>query len=186
MTDKISRAHSLVGFRPDGRPDNDFYPTPPPMTEALLSVEKFNGSIWECACGNGAMGKVFEAHGYDVIGTDTEPRDYGRVLDFFMCADLLAPNIVTNPPFALLNPWIERAAMFQPKKIALLAKLQALETQDRSYILEETKLTRVWIFRARQTIWREGKAQTKNGGMIPFCWLVWERGYTGRPEIGWI
>jgi hypothetical protein len=181
-----SRAHSLVGFNPEGRPENDFYPTPPPMTEALLSVESFTGSIWEPACGDGAMAKVFEAHGHNVIGTDIEPRNYGAVLDFFMCADLLGDNIVTNPPFKLLNDFIGRAAMFQPTKFALLAKLQALETVTRSHLLESTHLSRVWVFRDRRTLWRNGIAATDNGGMIAFCWLVWERDYTDKPTIGWI
>jgi hypothetical protein len=180
------RAQSLVGFSSEGRPENDFYPTPPPMTEALLKVETFTGDIWEPACGDGAMAKVFEAHGHNVKGTDIEPRGYGAYLDFFMCADLLAPNVVTNPPFYLLNDWIERTAMFQPEKWALLCKLNALETQDRSYILERTKLTRVWVFRARHSIFRNGIQESGNGGMIAFSWLVWERGYQGKPEIGWI
>ena len=29
----------------DGRPDDDFYPTPPEATEARLRVEKFEGSM---------------------------------------------------------------------------------------------------------------------------------------------
>lgn len=187
MTEAISRAHSLVGFNPDERPTNDFYPTPPPMTEALLRVEKFSGGIWEPACGDGAMARVFEAHGCEVTGTDIEPRGYGAWLDFFMCADLLAPNIVTNPPYRLLNDFIERAAMFQPEKIAILAKLNSLETIERSRILERTKLTRVWVFRARHSIYRDGIIPEKdNGGMIAFCWLVWERGYTGAPVLGWV
>ena len=33
----------------------EFYPTPPEATRALLSVEHFHGSIWECACGDGAI-----------------------------------------------------------------------------------------------------------------------------------
>lgn len=156
------------------------------MTQALLSVEKFNGDIWEPACGDGAMAKVLESEGYTVIGTDVEPRGYGTTLDFFMSFSLLANNIVTNPPYRLLNDFIERAATLQPEKIALLTKLNALETIERSRILERTKLTRVWVFRARQNIYRNGIVESDNGGMIAFCWLVWEHGYTGKPMIGWI
>lgn len=182
----LSRAQSLVGFRSEGRPENDFYPTPPPMTEALLSVEKFSKDVWEPACGDGAMARVLENHGYTVVGTDVEPRGYGSVLDFFLSGYTLAPNIITNPPYRLLNDFIERAVVFQPEKIALLCKLNALETIERSKILERTKLTRVWVFRARQNIYRNGIVESDNGGMIAFCWLVWECGYQGKPEIGWI
>lgn len=184
----ISRAHSLVGFNPEDRPTYDFYPTPPPMTESLLKVESFSGGIWEPACGDGAMAKILEAHGYNVISTDIEPRNYGSQLDFFFAPSLLAPNIITNPPYNLLNEFIERSVLFRPEKIALLSKLNALETIDRSYILERTHLTRVWVFRARHSIWRNGIAPEGKdpGGMIAFCWLVWERGYTGKPVVGWV
>ena len=182
----MSRAHSIVGYKPDERPENDFYPTPPHMTQALLRVEKFKGPIWECACGDGAISRVLEENGYSVISTDIEPRGYGTQRDFLWLGESLAPNIGTNPPFKLLNEFIEKATSLNPEKIFLLAKLAALETIERSHILERTKLTRVWIFRERQTMWRNGIAESENGGMIPFCWLIWERGYRGKPEIGWI
>src|SRR3990172_10168829 len=93
---KISRAHSLVGYRPEGRPENDWYPTPPPATKALLRVEKFEGPIWECACGDGSMSIVLQAGGYETVDTDIEPRGFGTQQDFLFFGDLLAPNIVTN------------------------------------------------------------------------------------------
>lgn len=40
------------------RSRDDFYPTPPEMTRALLSVELFYGAIWEPACGDGAMSRA--------------------------------------------------------------------------------------------------------------------------------
>lgn len=181
----ISRAHSLVGYHPEERPEDDFYPTPPKTTEALFKVEKFDGGFWEPACGDGAMARVIAKQGYPVIGTDIFPRDYGRCLDFLASADLLAPNIITNPPFKLLNQFIEHAHSLNPSKFALLSKLQALEGQERTPILERTGLTRVWVFRARQSLYRNGK-KMKNGGMIAFAWLVWERGFQGKPELGWI
>lgn len=42
---------------------NEFYPTPPEATRALLSVEHFDGDIWEPACGDGRIAKVLEDHG---------------------------------------------------------------------------------------------------------------------------
>ena len=47
----------------------EFYPTPPEATRALLSVESFQGDIWEPACGDGAISKVLEAAGYQVVST---------------------------------------------------------------------------------------------------------------------
>ena len=41
-----TRAQSIVGTNNDGgRPENDFYPTPPEGTNGLLKVESLFGSV---------------------------------------------------------------------------------------------------------------------------------------------
>ncbi len=45
----------------------DFYATPPEATPALLSVEQFDGPIWEPACGDGAISRQLIATGHDVV-----------------------------------------------------------------------------------------------------------------------
>jgi tRNA G10 N-methylase Trm11 len=78
----------------------EFYPTPPEATRALLSVERFEGTIWEPACGDGAISKVLEAAGYYVISTDLIDRGYGTGgVDFLKTTEALGRNIVTNPPY---------------------------------------------------------------------------------------
>ena len=73
---------SRLPFRRDGRvhpmrAPYEFYPTPPEATRALLSVETFDGFIWEPACGRGAISTVLETAGYQVVSTDLIQRDYG-------------------------------------------------------------------------------------------------------------
>jgi len=67
------------GIIPDkaNRERDDFYPTPPAGTRALLEVESFTGPIWEPACGDGAISKVLESAGHQVISTDLIDRGYG-------------------------------------------------------------------------------------------------------------
>ena len=78
----------------------EFYPTPPEATRALLSVEHFEGDIWEPACGDGAISKVLEEAGYSVISTDLINRGYGRGgQNFLKSTTPLARNIITNPPY---------------------------------------------------------------------------------------
>lgn len=38
----------------------DFYPTPEWATQVLIDNERFEGKIWECACGDGAMSEVLK------------------------------------------------------------------------------------------------------------------------------
>ena len=59
------------------RQKDDFYPTPPEATQLLLDNESFDGLVWECACGNGAMAKTLEENGYTVVATDLNYYDYG-------------------------------------------------------------------------------------------------------------
>ena len=58
----------------------EFYPTPPEATRALLSVETFEGLIWEPACGD------FEKHFYTKGGN----RTFAALCIEVCCADFSA------------------------------------------------------------------------------------------------
>jgi hypothetical protein len=180
------RAQSIVGTNNDGgRPENDFYPTPPEGTIALLKVEKFYSDIWEPACGDGAMSKVLIDNNYNVVSTDIEPHGYGSSLDFLASKILLAENVVTNPPFRIAQEFAEHALDLGCDKLALLCKLCFLEGKSRATWLEKSPLKSVYVFKSRLTLYRDG-VKMENGGMIAFAWFVWKRDYVGLPTIGWI
>jgi hypothetical protein len=62
----------------------DFFPTPRWASFALIENEKFNGEIWECACGDGAMSHVLEETGQPVRSSDLYDRGFGESgVDFF-------------------------------------------------------------------------------------------------------
>ena len=79
----------------------DFYPTPIAATQALLDREKFDGQIYECACGDGAMSEVLIKNGYDVYSSDLINRGYGKTGIDFLKTEKPFDNIITNPPFKL-------------------------------------------------------------------------------------
>jgi methylase of polypeptide subunit release factors len=166
---------------------HDFYPTPPSATEALLSVERFEGKIWECACGNGAISKVLEAHGHKVLSTDLVDRGYGKTpVDFLGASPLrTVDNIVTNPPYTLAERFVRTALSVATDKVAMLLKLAFLEGEKRRRMFESTPLARVHVFSRRLTMMRNG-APPRSGGMIAFAWFVWEHGYTGSPRLHWL
>lgn len=180
------KAQSIIGVNNDGaRPENDFYPTPPEGTLGLLRVESFIDDIWEPACGDGSMSRVLESAGYKVVSTDLEPRGYGAQGDFFFYGSLLASNIVTNPPFRLAREFADRALALGCEKLALLCKLAFLEGQERGAWFPNTPLKNVYVFSERLNMYRNGVING-GAGMIAFAWYVWERGYSGKPMIGWI
>lgn len=184
----LSRAHCVAGVAIDhaNRERDDFYPTPPEATRALLSVETFSGPIWEPACGDGAISRVLEETGHDVISTDLVNRGYGdHSIDFLMEWQPRAPNIITNPPFKLGLPFLKKSLDLTTDKVAFLMRLNWLEGVERRGVFENTPTARVWVFSKRLTTWRLGE-EGKTGGMFAFAWFVWEHGHEGPPTLGWI
>jgi hypothetical protein len=184
----VRQAQSIVGTSP-GRPDGDFYPTPPEATEALLRVETFCGTLWEPACGDGAISRVLEAHGHRVRSSDLVDRGYGETgVDFLLFPNAGAgcvTSVVTNPPYCLAEAFVTTSLTVARDKVAMLLKLAFLEGVARKALFETTPLARVWVFSRRLTMTRNGEART-GGGMIAFAWFVWEHGWEGPPRLGWI
>lgn len=90
------------------RKELDFYPTPPEVTQALIpflfeypiGLTKEN-TIWECACGNGAMSEVLKPHFKEVISTDINWYGYGYPnINFYELQSPYSSVIITNPPYA--------------------------------------------------------------------------------------
>ncbi len=187
MDEKLRRAQSLVGTSAgrDFERDKDYYPSPPEAFEALLQVEKFEGTVWECACGNGVVSEVFKSHGFEVISTDLVDRGYGIGNHDFLTSPLTADNIVTNPPFTLAEKFVEIALTKAKHKVVMLCKLAFLEGAKRKIMFESTPFKACYVFSKRLSMTRNGE-KMKNSGMIPFALYVWEKEYTGKPTIGWI
>ena len=178
------------GIRPDAknRARDDFYPTPPEGTWALLSAIRFAGTIWEPACGDGSISRVLEAAGYKVTSTDLVDRGYGTSpVDFLLDYQTKADNIITNPPFKLAEEFARHALDRATDKVVLPARLAWLEGYGRRKFFESSPLWRVYIFSRRLRIQR-GRAAvaTDRSGMITFAWFVWKHGYYGIPKIGWL
>ena len=183
---KLKRAQSLVGTS-EGRPEDDFYPTPPYATEALLKAEQFEGMMLEPCCGDGAISKVLSNHGFDVISTDLNNHGYGDIGLDFTLKDYphKADNVITNPPFKIAEEFLNLSLKRTTKKVAFLCKLQFLEGGKRKIMFEKEPLKKVWVFSKRLTMTRDG-IKMKNSGMIAFAWYVFEHGYKGEPTLGWI
>lgn len=110
------------------RNEFDFYPTP---TICTFSIMKFlidhkiitpGGIVYECCCGDGAMSKVIEQHGFEVIGTDLRDAGiygYDRI-DFLKQDPYKFDAVITNPPFNIAIDIIEHALKFAPVVVMLL------------------------------------------------------------------
>lgn len=174
------QSNRLAGYS-ENRAHLDFYPTPEWATEALFTVEKFNGVILEPAAGNGAMSKVIEKYN-TVISKDIV---YGHN---FMAETSSYDNIVTNPPFKLALQFVRKGKQVSQNKLALFLKLSFLEGKARKQMFEENDfpLARVHVFSKRVTFHPEGIEDKKRRGTMAFAWFVWDRSHTGRATLGWL
>lgn len=178
---------SAANSAPKNQEKDHHYPTPPEGTRALLHVETFGDAIWEPACGAGHMSRELSAEGYDVVSTDLVDRGFGlgRV-DFLMEQRLLAPNIVTNPPFKLGEKFLRKAIDLRAEKIALLVRLNWLEGMERALIFRENRPARVWVFPWRLCITPGEVREDRGGGTVAYAWFVWERNHMGKTSLDWL
>lgn len=182
---KKRRAQSLVGTS-EGRPEGDFYPTPPEATRALLDRETFPGLTWEPACGDGAICRVLEERGLPYLATDLIDRGFGEGGHDFFNSVHRANNIITNPPYSLAEKFVRLSLDRTDGKVAMLCKLAFLEGARRRPLFETTPLKNVYVFSKRLSMYRNGEKGAYASGMIAFAWFVWEHGYSGQPVLGWI
>ena len=174
---------SYIGHnKNDDRFENDFYATPIDAIEDLIKYEKFNGDVWECSCGNGAISEPLIKAGYNVYSSDLIDRGYGEVKDF-LTTNKKVDNIITNPPFNLATEFTLHGLNSINKKMALLCKLSFLEGKRRASVLfNQNKLKKVLIFSRRLGF----KKNDKKGGLMAFAWFIYDINYNGKPTIDWI
>lgn len=173
------------------REKDDYYPTPGRLTRPMLRLEPFDGPVWECACGDGAIVREMLARRMPVVATDLVMRrilfgQMGGGRDFLMERKLLAPNIVSNPPFKLWLQFVRHALALGARKVVMLGRVLNLEGKAASAFMQETNLARVLVSAGRVDILPPGAKPTGKGGIIAYAWYVWEQGHDGPPSLHWI
>jgi hypothetical protein len=162
----------------------DYFPTPAWATYALVENEKFSGSIWESACGDGAMSKVLETTGCRIENSDLFDRGYGDAGIDFVTASRRADNIITNPPFNSAEGFVSSGIRNSKKKFALLLRLAFLEGANRANtIFSKCPPSRVWVFSERITFYPAGAVQA-GSGTTAYAWFVWDKDASGT-ELKW-
>ena len=161
--------HLAGGFKPTIKRFADleaqiFSPTPAWATHALIDNEKFSGTIWESACGNGAMSRVLEKTGCSVVSSDLYDRGFGETGIDFLTASRRLDNIVTNPPYNSAEGFVRAGVQKATQKFALLLRLAFLEGANRANtIFSKTPPNRVWVFSERITFYPVGAVQKGTG-----------------------
>lgn len=168
----------------------DFYTTPSCAIEALMKVERLPQNLWDPFSGSGGIAKPLRAAGYRVIRSDIVDRDgeLDFVADFY--SQTKTPpgtqGIIGNPPYRECSRTapLVRHALDLSLDVILLMRLAFYESNARTEILEHRGLKSIHVFRLRLPMmhragWEGRKA---NSGMA-FCFMRWQRGYTGPTII---
>lgn len=172
---------------------NEFYPTPPEATRALLSVEAFDGDIWEPACGDGRIAKVLKGHGHRVVATDLVAYGFGEAhVDFLRQSEPRAKHVVTNPPYGrgLADRFVRRALALTRQtggKVAMLLNMASLCHPLRTNEWKEQPPARLYAIDGI-VCWPEDRY-----GPAPryftkhrYVWAVWTPEHNGPPAFWWL
>lgn len=173
------------------RQQHDYYATEPKAMELLLEEEPFAPLIWECACGEGHLSKVLEAHGFEVISTDLIYRGFGDPEPFDFLKDTrenFGGDIITNPPYKCALEFVERALNnVQPgRKVAMFLKLTFLEGQKRKYFFLCNPPKTIYVSSSRLMCAMNGEFEKCSSRAVAYAWFVWEKGFKGDPVIKWM
>jgi len=189
--DWVGNYHSVCGCLgarnecKEEREEHDYYATQPIAAEYLMEIEHLNDNIWECACGEGHLAKVFIKNGFNVKATDLIYRGFGEGgVDFLQQKEHFSGDIVTNPPYRYAQEFIEHALSLidSGNKVCMFLKVQFLEGKSRRKLYEKYPPKTIWVSSSRIQC---GKNGVFVGSMIAYAWYVWEKGYKGETVIKW-
>lgn len=171
------------------REKDDFYPTPPEPTRALLHAEHdrladFDG-IWEPACGDGAMLREMDALGLVTFGSDLIQRGAAEtVRDFYDFRIPAFPAIVTNPPFSECGwgngkaRWLKHALeTLDVEYMALLMNWGWPGAGGLGPFYAAHPPARVYLMRWKIDFTGQGAPPMLN------AWFVWDRQHVGETVL---
>ena len=206
--------NGATGHAKEDREENDYYATDPIAAEWLLKLEPQLSNIWETACGEGHLAKVFNEAGKlkaisDLIDRGYHPegvmQSFGK--DFLQMDKVWRGDVVTNPPYASSIEWAQHSldVIQEGHYSALFMKLTFLEGKGRKKFFEENPPIRVWVSSSRIPCAKNGEfykpkknkdgstaidqmgepIMVKESSAACYAWFVWQKGFKGHPELRW-
>ena len=148
--------------------------------EGLLSHEAFTGVGWEPACGDGHISRFFPGIMCSDIRHDHIAGEGG--VDFLLERHQV-DFIVTNPPYSLAQQFVEHA-LECADKIAMLLRIQFLESKSRGLLFKKNPPARIHVFSDRVNC--DPSSASGRGGMMCFAWFIWDKQYQGPTVLDWI
>ena len=169
--------------------ENDFYATEPKAAELLLDVVPELNNIWECACGEGHLAKVFDNSEKLGKATDLIDRGYGTIEDFLLCKEPYNDgDIVTNPPYKYAKEFVEKALELVDvgRYVCMFLKVLFLESRSRKELFIKFPPKVIYVSSSRINCAKIGDFNTYTSSAIAYAWYIWQKGYSGESVVKWI
>lgn len=172
----------------DKREEHDFYPTPPEVTRALLSVEgdrlREFGAVWEPAAGDGAMVREMKNFGLEVVASDLIDRGADAVImDFYQFASPPCSAMVTNPPYKEINArdgkgrWLSHSFDIGMEYIALFLNWDWPAASGLAGLLARYPISRIYVARWKVDFTGKGAPPQRN------AWFIWDTAWQGETAL---
>lgn len=193
MTKNITGTFTTMGASNHSkhpREENDYYATDPLAITLLDKHGLLDKDInyWECACGGGNLSKELERLGYTVSkNSDLFDRGYGEIgIDFLECTNMFNGNIITNPPFTLLNEFIIKGLELAKNKLYIFGRIQTLETIGRwNKIFKDNKPS--WVCPFVKRIKCYSSSHEIKSSAVCYAWFIWDNQRSdGDTRICWL
>lgn len=166
--------------------DSDYYVEPAWCVHLLFDTVHFYGSIHDPCCGGGTIPTVARERWLEATGSDLRKRRFGESgIDFFT-DNRPRRNIVSNPPYKLLEQFIHHALAVAERKVAVVVRLPFLAGQNRLKTLYGVHHPRTVIVLSRRPSMPPGDTDIPaRNGTDDYCWCVWQHGFEGPTELRW-
>lgn len=189
----IFTTHGASNHSEGERAEHDYYATDPEAVQKLLDIEEFDFYVLEPCCGDGHISRVLESNSYNVESWDIVQRSYDKQVG---TRDFLQYNpkprndrdIITNPPYNQAMEFVVHALdiSMETVKVAMFLKLTFLEGAKRKSLFSKYPPKKIYVFRNRVDCWKNGIKPDKPSKAVCYAWFIWEKGFNGKPIVGWI
>jgi hypothetical protein len=195
-TKRQNTSSAVMSQRIEPSDSLDFFPTPPWATRALcehvlplmpIPTRLLKAaSVWEPACGDGAMARPLAEYFAQVRATDIHDYGFGVERDFFSPGAEGVDWVITNPPFRLGERFAETALAIADMGVALLVRTAFLESATR-YRLFSQQPPRIIAQFVERVPMVKGRLSKTASTATAYCWVVWSKLATSdHPIFTWI
>src|SRR6202043_3412451 len=165
------------------RHPEDWYVEPDWCDDGLFHAEKFEGLVYDPACGMGRIVQAAERAGLRAIGSDLVDRGGYPTADFLTAASWAPDNIVSNPPYGYIpkicEQFVYQALLLAKRKVAMLLPSAWIQGDARSRWLEQLPIKTVYFICPRPSMPPGPVIMAgvePSNGTSDYAYFVWERG----------